>query len=284
VAHVALVTDTTADLPPALASELGVQVARAGAAFSDHFFEDGELAPAAFFARMREREEAPRPAAASEASLRRAFGAALDRGDAVVCLVMPFDVAPTFTTAGVLALELESARGRRIKVINPGVASAGLGALVCALHAGVGAGWEVQRFAAAVDEYAPLCDALFLPAELSWLERSGRLALIEDKLGRLGEEHAVVRLGTRITGVLACESRRDALERLVQTVGLRAGDRPLIVSVDHAGAPEQAERLCRMMEKRWKVDRLIQSELSSTFGSQLGPGSVGIGVAPRIEL
>jgi DegV family protein with EDD domain len=281
--RVALVTDTTADLPAALAEELGVVVAPAGAAFSDHFFLDGELAPAAFFARMRERGETPRPAAVSDASFRTAFRTALERADAVLCLVMPFDVAPTFTTAGVTALELEGASGGRIKVINPGVASAGLGALACALHAGVEAGWDLARFVTAVDEYAPLCDTLFVPGELAWLERAGRLALIEERLGELGDGQAVVRVGTRITGVAACGSREEALERMVETVGKRAGDRPLVACVDHADAPEQAEQLRRLLEKRWKLSRLIRTELSSTFGSQLGPGSVAVGVAPRID-
>jgi fatty acid-binding protein DegV len=63
VTRVALVTDTTADLPRALAAQLGVHVAPAGVAFADHFFEDGESDAAAFFARMRARGESPRPAA-----------------------------------------------------------------------------------------------------------------------------------------------------------------------------------------------------------------------------
>jgi fatty acid-binding protein DegV len=34
------------------------------------------------------------------------------------------------------------------------------------------------------------------------------------------------------------------------------------------------------MAARWPIAELVVTELSATIGSQLGPGAVGIGVAP----
>ena len=44
--------------------------------------------------------------------------------------------------------------------------------------------------------------------------------------------------------------------------------------------PELAARAAQMMRARWRVEELIVTNLSGTIGSQLGPGAVGIGVAP----
>src|SRR5439155_27370548 len=107
--------------------------------------------------------------------------------------------------------------------------------------------------------------------------------LIEDKVGPLEDSLPVVRTGTRLSGVAAAPSFDEALDRAVELAGRRAGDDvALVVTIDHAVNAEGAARAAELMEKRWKVARLVTTELSPTFGSQLGPGSVGIGVAPFV--
>jgi DegV family protein with EDD domain len=285
VPGVALVTDTTADLPPALRAELGVRVCRASAAFAEHSYVDGELAAAEFFAKMRRTATPPVPSAVTEEEFRAAFGFALAEAHDLVCLLMPFDVVPSFTTAGIVAAEIASGRpGQRAKVINAGVASAGLGALVASLADGVRAGMGLGEVVAAVDEQAPLCDALFVPEDPEWLARSGRLGLICEKLGELEGDALVARVGTRITGVARCPDRGAALARAVELVGRRAGeDRPLVVVIDHAASADLAAEVADRVRRRWKVARLVTTELSPTFGSQLGPGAVGVGAAPVLK-
>jgi DegV family protein with EDD domain len=285
VRSVALVTDTTADLPASLTAELGLRVCRASAAFAERSFTDGELPAPAFFAKMRDAATPPVPSAVTEDEFRAAFQAGLADAHDVVCVLMPFDVVPSFTTAGIVAMELEAANpGRRIKVINAGVASAGLGALVQSLADGVRAGMGLAEVVAAVDDHAPLCDALFVPEDAEWLARTGRLKLVCDKLGDLEGDALVVRAGTRITGVARCPDRASALARAVELSGKRAGeDRPLVVVIDHAATPEVAAEVADRMRRRWRVERLVTTELSPTFGSQLGPGAIGIGAAPVLK-
>jgi fatty acid-binding protein DegV len=149
------------------------------------------------------------------------------------------------------------------------------------LSAGIRAGWDLPRALAAVDEIEPICDTIFVPADVSWLERAGRLQLIEDRIGEIGDGLPVVRVGTRITGVTVADSPEAALKRAVDAAGQRAGDgTPLVVTIDHADAPVMAERAAQMMRTRWRVEELIVTNLSATIGSQLGPGALGIGVAP----
>jgi fatty acid-binding protein DegV len=52
------------------------------------------------------------------------------------------------------------------------------------------------------------------------------------------------------------------------------------VTVTHADAPQLADEVAARMQARWDIARLVITELGSTLGSQLGPGTIGIGVAP----
>jgi fatty acid-binding protein DegV len=170
-----------------------------------------------------------------------------------------------------------------MKVVNPGVASAGLCSLLVVLADGLRDGWDRPTLISRLDEIGPQCDTLFVPADLAWLGRSGRLPLIEDRTGEIGDGSAVVRVGSRLTGVIRADDRDAAIAAAVERAGARAPrDASLVVTIDHADDRAAAERVATAMHSRWPVSRLIVTDLSATIGSQLGPGAVGIGVAPAL--
>jgi DegV family protein with EDD domain len=276
--RVALVTDSSADIPVSMQHETGVIVAPARFGFDDEMFSDGTLTSSVFYARMASEGAAPRPFGASEAAFAEAFRQALDAAESALCLITPFDVSPTFTTASAAVVAMDDPP---IRVLNPGVASAGLCSLMTALSPYARAGQPMEVLLAAIDLLEPYCDTLFVPASARWLAEAGRLPLIEDRIGEIAGQTPIVRAGTRITGVSLEETHSAAIERAVQIAGLRAGDgTQIIVTITHADARETATHVADLLQRRWNVVRTIITELSATLGSQLGPGAVGIGVSP----
>jgi DegV family protein with EDD domain len=276
--RLALVTDSSADMPAALSEELGVIVVPTRFAFDQDTHVDHTLPAEEFYGRMRAEPHPPRTFGAPEAAFREAFERALERADTVLCLVTPFDVSPSFTTASAAMLSMDDVD---IKILNPGLASAGLCALLMSLAPGVAVGWTRDQVINVLDVIEPQCDTVFVPADVSWLERAGRLPLIEDRIGTVGGATPILRIGTRITGVALEPARAAAISRAVAIAGTRAdpGSR-LNVTVTHADAPQLAEEVVARMRARWEVARMVITELGSTLGSQLGPGTVGIGIAP----
>jgi DegV family protein with EDD domain len=282
MSRIVLVTDSSADLPAAVVAGGGVSVVRAQYAFDERTFSDGEQPAVELYARMKREGRAPRPFGAPEAAFREAFRAVLTEGAEPLCVVTPFDVNPSFTTAVAAQLSIDEAK---FKVVNGGVGSAGLCALVTSLLAGVRGGWGRQQVLDALDRLAPQCDTMFVPAGVAWLERAGRLPLVEDRIGSVGEAFPVVRAGTRITGVALANTHDDALAEAVQRAGARVEDgQRLVVAIDHADDRALAAKVEAMMRERWPVAQAVVTELSATIGAQVGPGAVGIGVAPAIEV
>ena len=274
----AIVTDSTADIPPRLARELGISVVPSRFAFASEAMVDGDLEGAAFYRRLENEPQAPQIFGVPEAAFRSAFAACLDEADSVLCLVTPFDVSASFTTASAAMLSMERAD---IKILNPGVASAGLCSLLRALAPLALAGASRSDVIAALDEFEPQCDTLFVPADPRWLERAGRLPLIEDRIGVVGDRCLVVRVGTRVTGVVLAESPDAAREAAIGAIGRRLQtDAKGIVTVAHANAPDVAAAVAERVQQRWPVADALVTELSATIGAQLGPGAIGIGIAP----
>jgi DegV family protein with EDD domain len=281
VARLVLVTDSTADLPAAVAQEHGILVARARYAFREHTFTDGEQSPEAFYGRIHGEGALPAPFGTPEAAFKELFERAIRAGDSPVCIVAPFDVNPSFTTAIAAMLSID---GADMKVLNAGIASAGLCSMLVSLAQGIAAGWERQRLLDAVDELGPQCDTLFVPHDVAWLESAGRLGPIEERLGETEGAIPVVRVSTRISGVALADTHAAAIAEAAARAGARAKPgRGLIVTIDHAVNPDLASAAAAEMSRRWKISKLITTALSSTIGAQLGPGAVGIGVAPAQE-
>lgn len=276
--RLALVTDSSSDIPGTLSAELGVLVVPTRFAFDHDTHVDQTLSAQEFYGRMRVESHSPRTFGAPESAFREAFERALEGANAVLCLVTPFDVSPSFTTASAAMLSMDNVD---IKILNPGVASVGLCALLTSLAPGVTAGWTREHVINVLDIIEPQCETLFVPADTTWLERAGRMPLIEDRIGQVDGATAIVRVGTRITGVTQESTRAAAIAKAVAIAGARAdpGSR-LNVTVTHADAPQLADEVAARMRARWSVARMVVTELGSTLGSQLGPGTIGIGVAP----
>lgn len=279
---IALVTDSASNLHPGSARELGIRVVPGSFAFDDEQVLDEPDAVSAMYSRMCSEQKPPRTFGPTEAAWTAAFLAGLEEAESVTCLVTPFDVTSSFTTASAAMLAIQFDRpDARIKIVNPGVGSAGLAALCMTLGSVAAAESSMEDLLATIDELEPKCDSIFVPGELTWMRHSGKLSLIEDRVGGLEEETPILRVGTRMTGLAKSETFEAALAECVQRVGQRPGSTTsLNVTIVHAAAAERATLVADLVRETYPVRELCITELAATIGAQLGPGTIGVGVAP----
>ncbi|HMO53346.1 MAG TPA: DegV family protein [Tepidiformaceae bacterium] len=176
-----------------------------------------------------------------------------------------------------LAIQFDEPEAR-IKIVNPGVGSAGLASLLVTIaNGGLGG---LEEALDAIERLEPLCDTIFAPADTCWLRTSGRLSMIEERIGQLESDVPVVRVGTRITGV-ARASEDNFAASLASAAVRRAGPaRHLNVTIAHAEAEERATKVEAAIREAASVASIETVPLLASIGAQLGPGAVGLGVAP----
>jgi DegV family protein with EDD domain len=78
----AVVTDSTADIPPAIAQQRGVAVVPLSVHFGDETFVDGVLTQGEFFARMNAAPKLPTTSQPSVGAFVKAYDKALEKADA----------------------------------------------------------------------------------------------------------------------------------------------------------------------------------------------------------
>src|SRR5687767_588929 len=111
---IAIVVDSTADLPPERAREFGIVVVPLIVRFGERVFRDGvDLSPSAFLAELTSSPDSPSTSQPAVTDFQAAFQAALDGGKDVVCLTIASALSGTHNSAR-LAAEAVDPGGARV--------------------------------------------------------------------------------------------------------------------------------------------------------------------------
>ena len=181
--HVAIVTDSTADLPPAVAAAAGVRVVPLYVRFGADEFQAGvDLSIEQFWTRMLA-PGAPIPATASPSpgTFQETFEACFAEGaEAIVCPVIGAGLSSTFQSATLAAGTLPD---REIHVIDTRSTSmaTGIPALLAAEMARVG--MPAAEIAAGVRDRLPDIDLYVAVDTLDYLRKGGRLSAARAAIG-----------------------------------------------------------------------------------------------------
>jgi len=277
--RVAVVTDSTAYLPTALAAQHQVTVvplhvvlgSRTGA-------ENVDIAPAEVACALGERRVAvstSRPTPEEFAEAYRASGASQ-----VVSLHLSSALSGTVDSARLGAAQV-LVDGIEVRVVDTKAIVMGLGFAVldAAVVALAGADLKAVEAAGA----AAATTTLFYVDSLEHLRRGGRMTA---RAALVGAALAVKPLLHVVDGEIALlEKVRTAskgLARLEQLAAEQAGTGPVELAVHHLAAAAAAEQLTDRLRARIPgLQRLHLSEVGAVVGAHVGPGLLGVVVLRR---
>jgi fatty acid kinase fatty acid binding subunit len=275
VSSVGIVTDSTADLDPALQARLGVSVVPLIVSWDGKTYRDKiDLGPAEFYRRLRTSKSLPRTGAPSLATFESAFREQLEHHDTVVCINLAARLSGTFDVARRAG---ESVAPDRIWVVDSGSVSiciAWLAEMTVRMAAeGVPAGEIVER----LNEARGRMRILALLETLTFLQRGGRIGRAAALAGTLLNVKPIlsVRDG-EVAPVERVRTMPGALRRLVELV---VAQRPIErVGVIHADSRAHAAEVESQLSAHFPELTIERGELGPVVGTHGGPGVIGIGL------
>jgi len=283
---VALVTDSTASLPPEVVARCEVNVVPVQVVIDDVSYDEGaeEASPARVAAALRDKRSVStsRPAPAVFADLFRRLA---DEGATEILSVhLSSEVSGTFESAQV------AARHAPVPVT-----------CVDTRHVGVGTGYAVESAAAVLASGGTRAEAadaararsaavtsVFYVDTLEYLRRGGRIGGAAAVFGGalavkplLGIENGV------ITTLEKVRTAGRAISRLEELAVSAAGDQQVDLTVAHLASEERAhalaESLADRLEKQLDGREVRCAELGAVLGAHVGPGMLAICVAPLLS-
>ncbi len=265
---VAVVTDSTADLPPGRAAELGIEVVPLTVRIDDQPYADGvELPPAAYYEKLRTARLLP----TTSQPLAGQFKAVYERiqaGD-ILSIHISGRLSGTINSAQAAAAEVA---GKRIRVIDSRAVSLSMGYLAQMAA-------EAARAGASLEEAAKLVEAsigktgFYAALEtLQHAQRSGRIGFAQALLGSMLQIKPIITVRDgAVEPVDRPRTMRKALERMAE---LTARDAPLAyLAVPHANN----EPLARELAGRLSAVSPAGIDIVTTgavVGTHCGPGAV----------
>jgi DegV family protein with EDD domain len=275
----AVVTDSTSDLPPALAAQAGIRVVPLYVQFGSEEFQAGvDLSTEMFWTRLLA-PDAPFPTTASPSpgTFRETYEACFAAGaDAIVCLTIGTRLSSTYQAATVAAQALPD---REVHVIDTATTSMSTGIAALLATELAASGMPAAEIAAAVKDRLRDIDLLVAVDTLEYLRRGGRLSAARAAIGTVLAVKPIITV--RDGEVVAAESprtRAKARARIVELATAQPLERLAILHTP-TSTPEEVEafRGAIVSQVPGGIDpaRVSVSLIGASTGPHLGPDLMG---------
>ncbi|GHE93056.1 DegV family protein [Streptomyces griseoluteus] len=278
--HVAIVTDSTAYLPPGLMERHGITSVPLTVVLGDQALEEGTEISTRSLAQALQKRRPVTTSRPSPEEFARTYREVAETGaDGIVSLHLSAELSGTYDAAVLAAREAPVP----VRVVDTGMVAMALG--FCALSAAEAAEGDgtVDEAVTAAEKRAADTSAHFYVDTLDYLRRGGRIGTAQALLGSALAVKPLLRLENgRIELLEKVRTASKAIARLEEIVVERAAGAEVDIAVHHLSAPERAGVLAdRLRERVSGLAELHVSEVGAVIGAHTGPGLLGVVVSPR---
>lgn len=275
MANVAIMTDSTCDIPPDLIKEYQINVVPLYVVWGDEELLDGkDIDNAGFYARLPQDPIHPKTSQPTPGD----FVHAIEELDADEVVVIALSAALSGTCDS--ALQARESIEVPVHVFDSRSLSMGLGWQVLAAARERERGGSVDDIIAAAERVRDRLSLLLTVDTLEYLHRGGRIGGAAKLLGSIVQLKPVLEVN-HDTGVLEVVSkirtRKKALREIIEENFRRLDPtKPMRTAVLHGAAPGDAQLLAEGIKERTDPQELVMTQITPVLGVHGGPGVVGI--------
>lgn len=274
---VAVLTDSTSDMSPALGKEYGVAVVPLWIVFGQDRLRDGvDITRDTFYARLAQAKDLPHTEPGDETLFAETFAQHLGASDEVVAVLVSGKLSKTYEHAVAAARGF----GGRAHVVDSQSFSGGeyLQAMVAGEMARAGA--NARDIVAALQRACATQRGHFITPDLTYLGRSGRLNKAVVALGTVLKVNPVIQVRDGAVESAAQTRTYDKAKELLVDIATRnlPEIRTMRFSVGHAHAPDLGKELVAALEKRLELPpkTMVLYECGAAVAVHGGPGALAI--------
>lgn len=279
--EVAIITDSSADLPPGLAEQLNVDVVPLRINFGERDYLDRvSLMPREFFQRVRAGGVLPRTSQPPVGDFRRQFEFLLAHHPQVLYVGLSRAVSGTLQAAESAAAKLGS---ERVQVFDTAQAAGGQGLLVMAAAELAAAGETRERIVAELQRLKPLTLTWAAARDVKHAVRGGRvprwIGPIAEWFGLTPIAHVTHEGRLKVSGALF--GSQDVPARMAAYVAKRtpAGQQWRLI-VGHGDSPEDGQALLEGLRARLDCTQSWLVDTGPAVGAHAGPGTLVVSLQP----
>ena len=274
---VKLVTDSTADIPPEVASELGICVVPLYVHFGEEVYRDGvDLTPSEFYRRLTANKTLPTTSTISPGEFAQLFDSLAEENDGILAVVISSELSATYEAA-VQGKQLMKAEQCSVEVIDSRLLVSALGLVVIAAAKEAKSGASLDELVNVVNSAASRVHVRMAFDTLEYVRRGGRIGAAQAFLGTLLNLKPILTVKDGVTAPVVRErTRAKAIEHLCRF----AAGFPKIeeMAVEYTTTPKEALEMVEYLGHVFPKERIYVSTVGAVMGTHLGPGALGVAI------
>lgn len=272
---IAVVTDSTSDLPPDLAATYGIRIVPLNVRFGvDEYLDGVTMQAEEFYRRLESSEELPTTSQPAVPSFVDVYRELLADNDSIVSVHLSSKLSATHTAA-VQAREELGEDGSRVEVVDTLQASMALGWVAVGVAQAINSGANVEEAVAQAHSLSSRAKFIGLVETLEYLHKGGRIGNAQKLVGSLLRIKPMLELKDGIAHPLErARSKSKGITRIKQLVEEAA---PLShLCVLYTTEQDIAEGIAHSLAHTVTDDAPIVARQGPVVGTYLGPGALGV--------
>jgi len=273
---IGFVTDSTADIPADLAGQHNIEIVPALVNIGGKSYTDGiEIGREEFYARLPNLNPPPTTASPSVGTFQERYEKLFRAGaDFVISIHPPNELSGIYNAARLAA----EAFGQRVKVLDSGQLSLGLGFQVLLAAEAAAQGAILDEVTALIDSVRQRVRVAALLDTIEYIHRSGRVSWAVAKIGGILRLQPLIELRFGIIHRLGqARTRLQGIEHLVNALNSWGALERLAVL--HTNAEFAARQLLEEVKSKVSTQPLLVN-VTTVIGTHVGPNGLGFAAVP----
>jgi DegV family protein with EDD domain len=273
---IAILTDSTANLPVEWLEQYNIQVIPLKIHWGKETFRDGvDITPNEFYTRLTHSKTFPITSQPSIQDFLQRFENLAEQADGIVVPLISSGISGTVASAQAATRQFNRVP---VEIIDTHITSVGQVLIILAAARSAEQGNSLQEVRYAADEVAKRLHVFFAVDTLEYLHRGGRINGASRYLGTALGIKPILFFNSegKIDALERVRTKRKAVERLITLAEEKANGRRVHVGIVHANASQEAQEFRDEVAKRLNCMEILTVEFSSVIGVHVGPGTIGI--------
>jgi DegV family protein with EDD domain len=273
---VKIVTDSVADIPPAVAAELGITVVPLNIVFAGVSYRDGvDITTDEFYRNLESSREVPTTSTPSPMVFTDFYDRLADGAEGIMVITIGRKLSATGDSATKAVNEMKKQCRVEVVVSDLAMMAEGLLAIAAAKAARDGAG--LDALVKLTRNNIPRTGLRLAFDTLEYLKRGGRIGKAQALMGSMLGINPV--LGIKDGEVFPYGRERSRAKALDHLYGFAAGFRRIEeMAVEDATTPGETDAFIERLGAIYPVERIYRSKVSPVIGTNVGPRVIGVAV------
>lgn len=272
---IAIVTDSTADIPRELVKKYNIRVVPLTVTYKDRTYYDGvDLKIDDLLKMLDEGDELPKTSQVNPARFCDEYKRLLDEGYKIISIHISSNLSGTYQSALIAKDMLET---EDIYVVDSRTVSFGTGMLALKAAKMVEEGKDIVEIFNTLNELAPKSRVAFALDKLEYLKKGGRLSGAQAAIGTLLNIKPIIYITEGRLEILdKTRGMKKALTRMIKYVQEEGFNKDELFAIGTVKDFENLAEFEGMVKGELNVDEYLLAEVGTVVATYSGPGVIGI--------